>query len=185
MAPANDEAHLELLSSIDIATAPKRFRNPSWKPAQRRNRTIKQIISDATRKEASLMATQNNSGSSTPLAHGTGSTGTPNPAAGGTHSQHNILQAAQNLSKLVLEKNAMKDISSGPIATYTNIESAPSLQPAHQKRFCDITGLPTTYTDPKTRLRYYDKEIFAVIRNLTPSAIEGYLEARAAQAVLK
>jgi INO80 complex subunit C len=73
----------------------------------------------------------------------------------------------------------------GPTVTYTNIESAPSLSPAHQHRYCDITGLPAPYTDPKTRLRYHNKEIFGVIRTLGQGVAENYLEARGAHVVLK
>ncbi|KAG7105899.1 Chromatin-remodeling complex subunit ies6 like protein [Verticillium longisporum] len=73
--------------------------------------------------------------------------------------------------------------SAAPSATYTNIESAPSL--AHTKRYCDITGLPAPYIDPKTRLRYHDKEVFALIRGLPQGVAEQYLEARGAHTVLK
>lgn len=73
----------------------------------------------------------------------------------------------------------------GPAVTYTNIESAPSLHPANHRHYCDVTGLPSTYTDPKTKLRYYDKEIFAVVRTLPPGATDQYLAARGANVVLK
>ena len=74
-------------------------------------------------------------------------------------------------------------ISNAPTATYTNIESAPSM--AHNRRYCDITGLGAPYTDPKTRLRYHDKEVFGVIRGLGQGVAEQYLEARGAHTVLK
>lgn len=133
------------------------------------------------------MATQDNSGTSTPqLSISVAETGaaTPMPVNGASISS-NITQAAQNLSTLVLEKNLQASMSSGPIATYTNIESAPSLHPAHQKHYCDITGLPAPYTDPKTRLRYHNREIFEIVRTLNQSAAERYLEARGAHAILK
>ena len=76
-------------------------------------------------------------------------------------------------------------MNSGPVATYTNIESAPSLHPAHQKPYCDITGLPAPYRDPKTRLRYHNREIFALIRTLPQGVAEQYLAARGAHVVLK
>jgi len=72
--------------------------------------------------------------------------------------------------------------SNAPNATYTNIESAPSM--AHAKHYCDITGLGAPYTDPKTRLRYHNKEIFGVIRSLGQGVAEQYLEARGAHTVL-
>ena len=174
------DAHQAILDQLDLISKPRPFRNAKWKPSQRRNKNIKQIVAEASRKEASVMATQNNSGSSTPNLQSTGST-TPMPMTG--HST--ISQAAQNLSTMVLERNLQISMSSGPVATYTNIESAPSLHPAHQRRYCDITGLPAPYTDPKSRLRYHNKEIFEIVRHLPQGQGERYLEARGAHVVLK
>ncbi|CAL5871593.1 uncharacterized protein PFLUO_LOCUS5846 [Penicillium psychrofluorescens] len=184
--PANDEAHQRLLNSLDIAQVPRPFRNPNWKPSQRRNKNLKQIISETTRKEASVMATQANSGATTPFPANSGVTtsGTQTPAEGAGRAP-NLAQAAQNLSTLVLEKNARAMFPTGPTVTYTNIESAPSLNPAYQRHYCDITGLPAPYTDPKTRLRYHNKEIFGVIRTLAQGVPDSYLEARGAHTILK
>ena len=185
--PSADDTHQQLLDQLDLTLKPRQFRSPGWKPSIRRNKNIKQIISEASRKEASIIATQENSGTSTPQvptsAIGTGPT-TPLPANGNAINS-NIAQAAQNLSTMVLERNLQASTSSGPIATYTNIESAPSLHPAHQKHYCDITGLPAPYTDPKTRLRYHNKEVFEVVRSLQQGQAESYLEARGAHVVLK
>ena len=194
MAPlttASDEhTHQALLDNLDIYAIPKPFRNPNWRPPQRRNKNVKQIIAEASRREASVLATQNNSGISTPAASHTTGSATPNTTS-------NIAQAAQSLSTLVLEKNQRAAAglgaglgngngpANGPAATYTNIESAPSFHPSSQRRYCDITGLSAPYTDPKTRLRYHDKEIFAVIRTMPQNSVEGYLGARGAHTVLK
>lgn len=180
--PANDEAHQQLLNTVDISHVPKPFRNPHWKPSQRRNKNLKQIISEASRKEASVLATQANSGATTPGASSAVTNGTQTPAEGATP---NLSQATQNLSTLVLEKNARATFPSGPAVTYTNIESAPSFNPAYHHHYCDITGLNGPYTDPKTRLRYHDKEIFKVIRTLAQGVPENYLEARGAHTILK
>ena len=150
------------------------------------------------------MATQANSGATTPFpGPGSGSTdGTRTPVETEGEVQprtSNIAAAAQNLSTLVLEKNARAMMpggvapgstgggggGGGPGVTYTNIESAPSLHAAQQRPYCDITGLPGPYTDPKTRLRYHDKEVFGVIRTLPQGAPDSYLEARGAHVVLK
>ncbi|PYI03098.1 hypothetical protein BO78DRAFT_208102 [Aspergillus sclerotiicarbonarius CBS 121057] len=182
--PAEAENHQALLDRLDIAHVPRPFRNPNWRPSQRRNKNVKQLISESSRKEASVMATQSNSGATTPLPATSASTeGSQTPADGTPRT--NIAQAAQNLSTLVLEKNARAAFTSGPAVTYTNIESAPSLHPSQQTRYCDITGLPAPYTDPKTRLRYHDKEVFSVIRTLGQGVPESYLELRAAHVVLK
>ncbi|OAX78250.1 hypothetical protein ACJ72_07447 [Emergomyces africanus] len=220
---AADDSHQKLLDQLDMARTPRPFRNPHWKPSARRNKNVKQILSETSRKEASMLASQNNSGASTPFAaassttvaatpvtvvengNGNGGDGTPrsislptaaNAGVGAASRPPNIAQAAQSLSTLVLEKNfrslaqvgngmGMMGNGMGPAVTYTNIESAPSLHPSSQKRYCDITGLPAPYTDPKTRLRYHDKEVFAVVRSLGQGVAESYLEVRGANVVLK
>lgn len=192
MAPPTPEAdaHQALISKLDVHAIPKPFRNPNWKPNQRRNKNIKTLLGDASRKEASSMATQDNSGAATPFADADSATSTDGettptvtPASSST-LQPNLAQASRNLSKLVLERNLKASgFASAPSATYTNIESAPSL--AHNKHYCDLTGLKAPYTDPKTRLRYHDKEVFAVIRGLGQGVAEQYLEARGAHTVLK
>ena len=193
MAPATpqaeekDNSHQILLDQLDIAALSKPFRNQTWKPSQRRNKNVKQVLSEAQRKEASVLATQNNSGATIPFAAiGGGATSDGMLTPTGDGKQPNIAQAAQSLSTLVLEKNLQRAIlPTGPTVTYTNIESAPSLHPAHQKHYCDITGLPSRYVDPKTRLRYYDREVFGVLRTLPQGVPEQYLAARGAHTILK
>ncbi|KAG9004816.1 chromatin-remodeling complex subunit ies6 [Tulasnella sp. 427] len=63
-----------------------------------------------------------------------------------------------------------------PLICYSTIEAPPSLIPA--TRYCDITGLEAPYTDPLTGLRYHDKDVFAHIRTLKPSAVQSYLSLR-------
>lgn len=190
MAPSTPEAdaHQALIDKLDIHSIRKPFRNTHWRPNQRRNKNIKTILGDAVRKEASTMATQDNSGAVTPFlddsATSTDGETTPAVSVASSALQPNLAQASRNLSKLVLERNLRANgFSTAPNATYTNIESAPSL--AHPKHYCDITGLPAPYTDPKTRLRYHDKEVFGVIRSLGQGVAEQYLEARGAHTILK
>lgn len=181
-AASDEKTHQALLDKLDIHAVHKPFRNPNWKPPQRRNKNLKQIIGEATRKEASVMATQNNSGISTPAVPYS----EINTPAGNVSRPPNIAQAAQSLSTLVLEKNGRAAASAaGPAPTYTNIESAPSFHPSSQKKYCDITGLPAPYTDPKTRLRYHNKEVFGSIRTMPQNVSEGYLAARGAHTILK
>ncbi|KAK2759979.1 hypothetical protein FQN54_002715 [Arachnomyces sp. PD_36] len=201
-----DENHQLLLDRLDLLRIPRPFRKQTWKPSARRNKNLKQILSESSRREAaSVAATQNNSGASTPFPGGNagsasasasataaeGGAQTPASVGGGAGGkQPNIAQAAQNLSTLVLEKNYSKSVAAGgaatgPAVTYTNIESAPSLHPAHRKHYCDITGLPAPYTDPKTRLRYHNREVFGVVRTLGQGVAENYLAARGAHVVLK
>lgn len=143
MAPQQAAQTNTVLDALDITPHLRPFKSPNWKPTARRTKTLKQILSDATRSQT---ATQNNSGTSTPLP----------------------------------------PVINQPMgATYANIESAPSLHPAHCKRWCDITGLPANYTDPKTKLRYTNQEVYAAIRQLPPGAADKYLELRGANVILK
>ncbi|KAK7426974.1 hypothetical protein QQZ08_006572 [Neonectria magnoliae] len=181
-------AHLELIEKLDIHSIHKTFRSSTWKPNQRRNKNLKAIVGDASRREASAMGTPAEvSGAATPAADdGLSTSGTTTPATTDNGNQGpNLAQASRSLSKLVLEKSLKPPggLVSAPNATYTNIESAPSL--AHSKHYCDITGLPAPYVDPKTRLRYHNKEVFGLIRTLPQGAAEQYLEARGAHTVLK
>ncbi|KAK3352993.1 hypothetical protein B0T25DRAFT_198315 [Lasiosphaeria hispida] len=200
---AAQAAHLELIEQLDIHSIHKTFRNPHWRPNQRRNKNIKTILGDASRKEASLIATpQDNSGAATPAQDdGLSTSGTSTPAIpsangnanGSSTLQPNLAQASRSLSKLVLEKSLSNSRpanggglllpSTAPSATYTNIESAPSLAP--QRHYCDLTGLSAPYVDPKTRMRYHNREIFATIRSLPQGVAEQFLEARGAHTVLK
>src|ERR1700761_2557731 len=113
MAPStpkpDDDAHQLLLDQMDIAHLPKPFRNPNWRPSQRRNKNIKQIVSENQRKEASVLATQTNSGASTPFPQtGANTDGAMTPAESTAKSKPpNIAQAAQSLSTLVLERNLL------------------------------------------------------------------------------
>ena len=92
------------------------------------------------------------------------------------------------MSRLVVEKNA-KQVNGGgvgttvPSVTYTSIAAAPSLKP--KKKYCDITGLPAKYKDPKTGLFYYNAEVYAVVKGLTTGQVQEYLAARGANTVLK
>ena len=177
---SNEETHAALLDTLDMHKIHKPFRNPAWKPPQRRNKNLKQTLSEAQRAQQSIINTQQNSGATTPQPSTTG-TATPslNP---------NPAQASQDLSRLVVEKNA-KQASGGaapsavPSVTYTSIAAAPSLKP--KKKYCDITGLPAKYKDPKTGLYYYNAEVYAVVKSLTTGQVQEYLAARGANTVLK
>ncbi|CAD6498815.1 BgTH12-04474 [Blumeria graminis f. sp. triticale] len=183
MAPSVEEAdaHQALISKLDIYSVHKPFRNSNWKPTLRRNKNIKNILGEAVRKEASLLANLEDGITVPPQTDGSTRAGT---ASNESTQEPSISQTSRNPSKLVSEKSSRSNgLSSGPNLTYTNIESAPSL--AHSKHYCDITGLPAPYTDPKTRLRYHNKEIFGTIRSLGPGVAEQYLEARGAHTILK
>jgi len=50
---------------------------------------------------------------------------------------------------------------------WSDIDAPSSLLP--QKKYCDITGLEGKYTDPKTKLRFHNTEVYAVIQTLARS----------------
>ena len=174
-----------MLDQLDISTIERPFRNKAWRPTQRRNKNVAQIISETARREMSLQATQNNSGSSTPLVPISEGAQTPAEMPGNDQNGVDLKQAAQNLSKLSAEGQDPRPSGSGPVSSYLSIESAPSLHPAQQQHYCDLTGLPGPYTDPKTRLRYHNKELFTEVRSLPAGMVDLYLAARGAQAILK
>ncbi|KAK4463765.1 hypothetical protein QBC42DRAFT_60933 [Cladorrhinum samala] len=186
---AAQAAHVALIEQLDIHSIHKTFRNPHWRPNQRRNKNIKTILGDATRKEASGAATPSSSsaGAGASLLSPSGASTPTNEQ--NSNIQPQLAQASRSLSKLVLEKSLNKNantgagVSGGPAVTYTNIESAPSMAPL--KHYCDVTGLSAPYVDPKTRMRYHNREVFAMIRALPQGAGEQFLEARGAQTVLK
>lgn len=183
---SNDETHAALLDTLDMHKIHKPFRNPNWKPPQRRNKNLRQILSEAQRAQQSIINTQQNSGAST-----------PQPATDGTNTPSlnlNPEKASQDLGRLVLEKNAKQvnggatplpggAFSTGPSVTYTSIAAAPSLKP--KKKYCDITGLPAKYKDPKSGLYYFNAEIYAVVKSLSTTQVQEYLAARGANTVLK
>ena len=182
---SNEETHAALLDQLDLHKIQKPFRNPNWKPPQRRNKNLKQILSEAQRAQQSMLNTQQNSGASTPMP---ATDGTNTPALNPDPST-----ASRDLGRLVLEKNAKQSNglatplaggnSGGPSVTYTSIAAAPSLKP--KKKYCDITGLPAKYKDPKTGLYYFNAEIYAVVKSLSTTQVQEYLAARGANTVLK
>ncbi|KAL2641825.1 hypothetical protein R1flu_009412 [Riccia fluitans] len=66
---------------------------------------------------------------------------------------------------------------------YISIDAPPSMYPA--KKYCDITGFEAPYTDPRTKLRYANAEVFKKIRSMPDEFIQGYLALRNAAVIIK
>ncbi|CCH42637.1 INO80 complex subunit C [Wickerhamomyces ciferrii] len=66
---------------------------------------------------------------------------------------------------------------------YFTIESPPSLKPS--KKYCDITGLKGNYKSPSSGIRYYNGEIYSIVKNMASGVDQQYLELRNANVVLK
>jgi len=82
---------------------------------------------------------------------------------------------------LMMDKNKSDIPVDAPL--YLNIEAPPSVYP--RKKYCDITGLKSIYTDPKSGLRYYDSTVYKYIQEQTQSTLQGYLGLRNAAVNLK
>ncbi|RZR75668.1 hypothetical protein BHM03_00000147 [Ensete ventricosum] len=106
----------------------------------------------------------------------------PKGQSRGRHWKHlkQILQAENYASLPAHEPN------------YLNIESPPSLYPS--KKYCDVTGfeelfwifgLQAPYTDPRTKLRYANQDVFKRIRSLPNEYVQRYLALRNAAIILR
>lgn len=83
-----------------------------------------------------------------------------------------------------LQKKREESVQPLPdMVTYQSLSAPPSLRPL--KTYCDITGLATNYKAPNSRLRYYDKECFDLVKSLPPGVDQQYLALRGANVVLK
>jgi INO80 complex subunit C len=69
------------------------------------------------------------------------------------------------------------------VPTYSSVEAPPSIIP--QRRYCDITGLEAPYTEPTSRLRYHDKNIYEIVKSLNPAAQQAYLALRGSSTMVK
>ncbi|WWC89414.1 uncharacterized protein L201_004338 [Kwoniella dendrophila CBS 6074] len=86
-----------------------------------------------------------------------------------------------NNEETVQEENDIKPRKE--IITYHTPTAPPSLLPP--KKYCDITGLHASYTDPRTKLRYKGLDVWHVVRGLGPGGDQAYLSLRNAQTSLK
>ncbi|KAJ3727659.1 hypothetical protein F5878DRAFT_613373 [Lentinula raphanica] len=92
-------------------------------------------------------------------------------------------QDAMDVDEKVDENHDAAVVVEEEIPTYLSIEAPPSFLP--QKHYCDITGLKAPYTDPVTGLRYHDKDVYALIREMSASTAKEYLSARGVNSIVK
>mmetsp|Transcript_35694 Transcript_35694/g.89649 ORF Transcript_35694/g.89649 Transcript_35694/m.89649 type:complete len:123 (-) Transcript_35694:160-528(-) len=69
------------------------------------------------------------------------------------------------------------------VPTYVNIEAPPSLLP--RKKYCDISGFEAKYCDPKTKLFFYNAEVYRFIASLGTDHVQQFLALRRADVRLK
>ena len=68
------------------------------------------------------------------------------------------------------------------LPTYVSVRAPASVWPA--TKYCDLTGLPTKFTDPKTKLHFVDSAAFQRIRQLNQDALNKILAKRGADTSL-
>ncbi|AOA64555.1 INO80 chromatin remodeling complex association protein [Komagataella phaffii CBS 7435] len=66
---------------------------------------------------------------------------------------------------------------------YFTVQAPPSLKP--RKTYCDITGLPTSYRAPHSQIRFYNMEVYEVVKNMASGVDQQYLGLRGANVVLR
>ncbi len=71
------------------------------------------------------------------------------------------------------------DLISIATPSFLNIEAPPSTLPT--KKYCDITGLPAKYSDPKTKVRFANVDAFQYERQLPEHRVEEFLALRDAR----
>uniref|UniRef100_A0A060T7N2 ARAD1D00836p n=1 Tax=Blastobotrys adeninivorans TaxID=409370 RepID=A0A060T7N2_BLAAD len=67
--------------------------------------------------------------------------------------------------------------------TYFSVDAPPSLRP--RRWWCDITGLEGKYKSTRSGLRFYNAEVYDIIKDLAPGVDQRYLELRNANVVLR
>lgn len=60
--------------------------------------------------------------------------------------------------------------------TYSSIDAVPSFTPA--RKYSDISGLISNYTDPKTGIQFASAEEYRSVKQLPQDAVKGYLGLR-------
>ncbi|XP_060138180.1 INO80 complex subunit C isoform X1 [Zootoca vivipara] len=86
----------------------------------------------------------------------------------------------KNLKQILASERALPWQLNDP--SYFSIDAPPSFKPA--KKYSDISGLPASYTDPQSKLRFSTIEEFAYIRMLPSDVVTGYLTLRKASTVV-
>jgi INO80 complex subunit C len=90
-------------------------------------------------------------------------------------------KAARNLKGILAAEHY--DMIAPSLPSFANIDAPPSTLPS--KKYCDITGLPAKYTDPKTKVRFAGTAAFLFERMLPEHKVEEFLALRSAQTRIK
>jgi INO80 complex subunit C len=137
---------------------PRPFKNPNYtKNHNRRAKTLKQVLNAErervrVEREKLRMVLEAEAEAAASAATGEGN--------GEDGEKMEVDETPRNIPTMSAEERGMVEED----ASYTSTEAAPSTRP--HPHYCDITGLTGPYTDPKTMLRYHDKDVYEIIRGL-------------------
>ena len=84
------------------------------------------------------------------------------------------------------ELKRLNSVEGNPVhkVTYFNINAPPSLKPT--AKYCDITGLTSSYKSPTNNIRYFNSEIYQlVVKPMITGVDQQYLRLRGDEFILK
>jgi INO80 complex subunit C len=87
------------------------------------------------------------------------------------------------LKQILTQEMTDNSTTEGSKSNYGSIDAPPSFKPA--KKYSDISGLEANYTDPHTKLNYFNVVEFKVIKKLPSDLVAGYLTLRRANIQLQ
>lgn len=87
------------------------------------------------------------------------------------------------LKQIITQEMTDNSTTEGSKSNYGSIDAPPSFKPA--KKYSDISGLEANYTDPHTKLNYFNVVEFKVIKKLPSDLVAGYLTLRRANIQLQ
>lgn len=69
------------------------------------------------------------------------------------------------------------------MGSYYSIDGGISVK--KPKKYCDFTGFHSTYEDPKSHLRYFNKDFYPYVSSIPDSTRDDYLALRKANIILR
>lgn len=73
-----------------------------------------------------------------------------------------------------IKYKSMKQMYKGLSVSFHPYLSLPRFSVRPGKKLCDFTGLPTSYTDPRTSLRFYDLSVYKYLQSLPAEISEKF-----------
>lgn len=73
-----------------------------------------------------------------------------------------------------IKYKSMKQLYKSLSASFHPYLSLPRFSVRPRRKLCDFTGLPTSYTDPRTSLRFYDLNVYKYLQSLSAEISEKF-----------